>query len=209
MEHIAPGNKYLSTREPNNVIGIRTHYDVTVLHVSHGNSLQEIEKFGLILWHINHCRLFNAKSSLYIYIKYIWFSLVGFNGTSTIVGYLMPNPIDRNISGVTTPGQSWPRSDGNKGVLCIPQSSSVTGVLPSDFLCHILDIHWTSLTPQQRYSKCILQAKPTVLPRDWGISFKREVLQRRPLRVQAWVVSPSGSLGTENLTVYRLLHWVG
>ena len=30
-------------------------------------------KFGLILWHINHCRLFNIKFSLYIYIKYIWF----------------------------------------------------------------------------------------------------------------------------------------
>ena len=29
--------------------------------------------FGWVLWHINHCRLFNAKSSLYIYIKYIWF----------------------------------------------------------------------------------------------------------------------------------------
>ena len=24
---------------------------------------------GLVLWHINHCRLFNAKSSLYTYIK--------------------------------------------------------------------------------------------------------------------------------------------
>ena len=30
------------------------------------------------LWHINHCRLFNANSFLYIYIKYIWFGLVGF-----------------------------------------------------------------------------------------------------------------------------------
>ena len=48
--------------------------------------------FGWVLWHINHCRLFNAKSSLYIYIKYIWFGLVGFYGISTIVGYLMPNP---------------------------------------------------------------------------------------------------------------------
>ena len=46
---------------------------------------------GWVLWHINHCRLFNAKSSLYIYIKYIWFGLVGFYGISTIVGYLMPN----------------------------------------------------------------------------------------------------------------------
>ena len=47
----------------------------------------------MVLWHINHCRLFNAKSSLYIYIKYIGFGLVGFYGISTIVGYLMPNPL--------------------------------------------------------------------------------------------------------------------
>ena len=49
--------------------------------------------FGWVLWHINHCRLFNAKSSLYIYTEYIWFGLVGFYGISTIVGYLMPNPL--------------------------------------------------------------------------------------------------------------------
>ena len=36
------------------------------------------------------CKLFNAKSSLYI--KYIGFGLVGFYGISTLVGYLMPNP---------------------------------------------------------------------------------------------------------------------
>ena len=49
--------------------------------------------FGWVLWHINHCRLFNAKSSLYIYIKYIQIGLVGFYGISTIVGYLIPNPL--------------------------------------------------------------------------------------------------------------------
>ena len=47
--------------------------------------------FGWVLWHINHSWLFNAKSSLYIYIKYIGISLVEFYGISTIVGYLMPN----------------------------------------------------------------------------------------------------------------------
>ena len=47
--------------------------------------------FGLVLWHINHCRLFNAKSFLYVYIKYIWFGLVWFYSISTVVGYLMPN----------------------------------------------------------------------------------------------------------------------
>ena len=47
---------------------------------------------GWFLWHINHWMLFNAKSSLYIYIKYIGYGLVGFYGISTIVDYLMPNP---------------------------------------------------------------------------------------------------------------------
>ena len=37
----------------------------------------------------NHCRLFNAKSSLYIHLNI--FGWVGFYGTSTIIGYLMPN----------------------------------------------------------------------------------------------------------------------
>ena len=46
-----------------------------------------------LLWHINHHRLLYAKSYLYIYIKYIEFGLVGFYGTSTIIGYLMLNPL--------------------------------------------------------------------------------------------------------------------
>ena len=49
--------------------------------------------FGWVLWHINQCRLFNTKSFLFIYIKYIGFGLVGFYGISTIIGYLMPNPL--------------------------------------------------------------------------------------------------------------------
>ena len=30
---------------------------------------------------------------IYVYIRYTWFGLVGFYGRSTIVGYLMPNPV--------------------------------------------------------------------------------------------------------------------
>ena len=40
--------------------------------------------------------------------------------------------IDRTLSGATTPGQSVPGSDGNEGVLRIPQSPSITGTSPSD-----------------------------------------------------------------------------
>ena len=49
--------------------------------------------FELVLMYINPCRLFNAKSSLYMCIEYIGFGFVGFYGISTIVGYLMPNPL--------------------------------------------------------------------------------------------------------------------
>ena len=38
------------------------------------------------------------------------------------------------LSGATIPGQSGPRSNGNKGVLRIPQSSSITRASPSDCL---------------------------------------------------------------------------
>ena len=44
--------------------------------------------------------LYHFCDTLYIYIYiyihiyiYIWFGLVGFNGISTIAGYLMPNPL--------------------------------------------------------------------------------------------------------------------
>ena len=46
---------------------------------------------ALVLWHINHCWLFNAKSCFCLYIKYIRFGLVGFYRMSAIVDYLMPN----------------------------------------------------------------------------------------------------------------------
>ena len=42
--------------------------------------------------------------------------------------------IDRALSGAIIPGQSGPESGGNKGVLCIPQSSSITGTSLSDCL---------------------------------------------------------------------------
>ena len=56
--------------------------------------------FSLFLCHINHCGLSNAKSTLYIYIEYILFHLVGIYVISTIVGYLMPNPLYTYISNI-------------------------------------------------------------------------------------------------------------
>ena len=47
--------------------------------------------------------------------------------------------IDRTLSCATTPGQNEPGRDGNEGVLYIPQSSSITGALPSDCLVSYLE----------------------------------------------------------------------
>ena len=43
-------------------------------------------------------------------------------------------PIDRTISGTTTPGQRGPGSDNNEGVLRHLQCSSITETTPSDYL---------------------------------------------------------------------------
>ena len=44
------------------------------------------------------------------------------------------SPIDRTLLGATAPAHNEPGSDGNEGVLRIPQSSCITGTSPSDCL---------------------------------------------------------------------------
>ena len=94
---------------------------------------------------------------------HIWFGLVWFDVISTIVGYLMPNSflyiktvlfqtiqfcistqfrstwlMYRTLSGATTLGYNRPGSHCNKGVLCIPKSSSISGTSLSDCLVSYL-----------------------------------------------------------------------
>ena len=47
-------------------------------------------------------------------------------------------PKERILTGATILGQSGPVSDGNEGVLHIPQSSSISGASPSDSLVSYL-----------------------------------------------------------------------
>ena len=57
-------------------------------------------------------------------------------------GLVLFNPYIGPFSGATTPGQSGLGSDGNKGELRIPQSSSITGTSPSDCLVSYQDTRW-------------------------------------------------------------------
>ena len=65
-------------------------------------------------------------------------SSISSNSIKSISTVYMSNTSIRHIartpSGATTLGQSGPRNDGNKEVLCISQSSSITKGSPSDFL---------------------------------------------------------------------------
>ena len=66
-------------------------------------------------------------------------------------------PIESTLSGATTPGQSGLGSNGNEGVLCIPQSLSITGASPSDCLVsypgHFLEwVSYLSVKMQLVYS---------------------------------------------------------
>ena len=56
------------------------------------------------------------------------------------------------LSGATTPGQSEPGSDGNEEVLCIPQSSSITGTSPMSSPGHSLGGSYSSADVQSVYS---------------------------------------------------------
>ena len=115
------------------------------------------------LWHINFRRLFNVKtifmkivssiSNNSIYLsKTFLFQAIQFIQTVLIqpiqfsinisMQFSSIQHIDRALSGATTPAQSGPGRNGNEGVIHTPQSSSITGTLPSNCLYHIQDTHF-------------------------------------------------------------------
>ena len=70
------------------------------------------------------------------------------------------------LSDATTPGQSGAGSNGNEGVLLIPQSSNIAGTSPSDCLVsypgHSLGGSYPSAEVQSVYSTALT---------DWASSF--------------------------------------
>ena len=70
--------------------------------------------------------------------------------------------MDRTLSGVITPGQSGSGSRGNKGVVCIPQSSSIDGVSPSDCL-----VSYPGLSLVESYPSAEMHSVYSTAPADW------------------------------------------
>ena len=100
---------------------------------------------------------------------------------SVITQFSSSWPMDRTLSGATTPGQSGPRSDGNEGVLCIPQSSSITGTLPSDCLVsypgHSLEESYPYSKMQSVYSTAPADCRSSSQP-NWLIDFTGLIADR-------------------------------
>ena len=75
-------------------------------------------------------------------------------------------PIDSTLLGATTPGQSEPRSNGNKEVLGIPQNSKITGMSPSD--CLVSYAGHSLLGGGGSYPSAEMQSGYFTAPADWA-----------------------------------------
>ena len=66
------------------------------------------------------------------------------------------------LSRATTPGQSGPGSDGNKGVFRIPQISSITGASPSDYF-----VSYPRHSLEESYLFAEMQSVYSTASADW------------------------------------------
>ena len=72
------------------------------------------------------------------------------------------------LSGATSPGQSGPRSDGNKGILFIPQSFSITGASPSDCF-----VSYTEHSQGKSYLSAEMQSVYSTVQAGWAIKYNK------------------------------------
>ena len=73
-------------------------------------------------------------------------------------------PIDRTLSGATTPGLNGSGNDGNKGVLHIPQSSNVTEASQSNCL-----MSYPGHSLEESYFSAEMPSVYSDAPADWAI----------------------------------------
>ena len=116
---------------------------------------------------------FKCKYSLIM--KTFLFQAIQFNQTirfTISMPLVLFNPYIGPLSGATTPGQSGPGSDGNEGVLRIPQSSSNAGTSPSDCL-----VSYPGHSLGRSYPFAEKQSVYSTAPADWAIYWGRGYLQ--------------------------------
>ena len=59
-------------------------------------------------------------------------------------------PIDKTLSGATTPSQCGPGSNDNEGLICIPQNSVLLALHPKIVSCYMQDTCWVGETAEMQ-----------------------------------------------------------
>ena len=95
------------------------------------------------------------------------------------------SPIDKTLSNATTLGQSGPGSNGNERVICIPQSSSITGASPSDCF-----VSYPEHLLRESYPSAELQLVYSIAPADWARVVERQKANSRCHIIKGHGVNP-------------------
>ena len=93
-----------------------------------------------------------------------------------------------SLSGATTPGQNEPGSDGNEGVLCIPQSSSTARTSLLDCL-----VSYPGHTLMGSYPSAEVQSVYSTVPTEWAITSLFMIQRRRLLITLSYILSRDGT----------------
>ena len=131
------------------------------------------------------CVAFAIYIYIYIYthiLCWTWFYIYKIKfSISTLFSSIWP--IDRTLSGATTLSQSGTGSDGNKGILLIPQSSSITDASPSD--CLVL---YPEHSMRESYPFAEMQSVYSRSLADWARTWKGPIYEsNRNVRHLNWV----------------------
>ena len=103
-------------------------------------------------------------------VKTVLFQTIQFSISTPFSSIL---PIDRTLSGATTPSQSGPGSDGNKEVLLSPQSSSIIRNLTIRLFSVISR---TFIVGGRSYPSAEKQSVYSTAPADWVSPFRNGVI---------------------------------
>ena len=97
----------------------------------------------------------------FLYTQIVLFQTIQFSKTTLFISIW---PTDRTLSCATTLGQSAPGSDSNKEVICILQSSSITGASQLDCL-----VSYPGHSLGESYPSAEIQSVYSTAPEDWAI----------------------------------------
>ena len=115
-------------------------------------------------------------------------------------------PIDRTLSGTTSPGQSRTGSNGNEGVLCNPQSSSITGASKSEcFFSYSGKMLWGGDLPLCRDAISVFYTHNWLGLQQFGENF---LIDNKDYKIDIVKKNEISSRYFEYLSVEFLCRWI-